>query len=80
MCVFSDNLAVLVNSCPTQELSIQRGLKQGGPLAPFHFLLVAKGLSRLFSRVVDQCVFSGLHRDPPMKTFRWISLRAISFG
>ncbi|MCH92377.1 RNA-directed DNA polymerase (Reverse transcriptase) [Trifolium medium] len=36
-CIFS----VLVNRSPTKD----RGLKQGGALAPFLFLLVVKGLS-----------------------------------
>ncbi|MCI40746.1 RNA-directed DNA polymerase (Reverse transcriptase), partial [Trifolium medium] len=31
-CVFGGNLSVLVNGCPTGEINIQRGLKQGDPL------------------------------------------------
>jgi len=46
-CVFCGNLSVLVNGCPTKEVNIQRGLKQGDPLAPFLFLLVVEGLSGL---------------------------------
>jgi hypothetical protein len=42
-CVFSGNLSVLVNGSPTEEINIQRGLKQGDPLAPFLFLLVVEG-------------------------------------
>lgn len=49
---------VLVNSCLTQEISIQMGLKQGDCLAHFLFLLVAKGLSGLISRVVNLHLFS----------------------
>lgn len=59
--VFFGNLAVLVNGYSIQEISIQRGLKQGDPLAPFLFLLVAEGLSGIFYRVVDQQIFLGLH-------------------
>ncbi|GAU35310.1 hypothetical protein TSUD_389350 [Trifolium subterraneum] len=44
-CVFSGNLFVLVNDSPTEEINIQRGLKQGDPLASFLFLLVVEGLS-----------------------------------
>jgi hypothetical protein len=38
-CVFGENLSVLVNGSPTREISIQRGLKQSDPLAPFLFLV-----------------------------------------
>lgn len=58
--VFTSNLTVLVNDFPTQEISIQKGLKQGDPLAPFLFLMVAEGLSGLFSRAVDKQIFTGL--------------------
>lgn len=43
-CVFSGKYSVLVNCRPTKEVSIQKGLKQGHPLAPFLFLLVAENL------------------------------------
>lgn len=42
-CVCSGSLLVLVNGCPTEEIQISRGLKQGDPLAPFPFLLVVCG-------------------------------------
>jgi hypothetical protein len=42
-CIFGGDLSVLVNGCSTGGINIQRGLKQGGPLAPFLFLLVAEG-------------------------------------
>jgi hypothetical protein len=41
-----------VNGCPTEEISIKRGLKQGDPLAPFLFLLVAEGLGALMRKAV----------------------------
>jgi hypothetical protein len=57
-CVFAGNLSVLVNGSPTGEISIQRGLKQGDPLAPFLFLLVVEG----FSGVMREAVSMGLYR------------------
>lgn len=58
--MFSSNLAVLVNGCPTQEICIQRGLKQGNPLAPFLFLLVAKGQNSLIFRAVELHLLFGI--------------------
>jgi hypothetical protein len=51
-CVCAGNMSVLVNGCLTEEIQIKRGLKQGDPLAPFLFLLVAEGLGGLMRRVV----------------------------
>ncbi|GAU17441.1 hypothetical protein TSUD_233190 [Trifolium subterraneum] len=52
-CVCGGNLSILVNGSPTEEISIKRGLKQGDPLAPLLFLLVAEGLGGLMRRVVE---------------------------
>ncbi|KAK7255667.1 hypothetical protein RIF29_29084 [Crotalaria pallida] len=48
-CVFSGNMSILVNGCPTEEIQIKMSLKQGDPLAPFLFLLVAEGLTGMFN-------------------------------
>jgi hypothetical protein len=58
-CVFAGNLSVLVNGVPTEEISISKGLKQGDPLAPFLFLLVAEGLGGLMKRAVELQKFKG---------------------
>jgi hypothetical protein len=50
-CVFAGNLLVLVNGSPTSEINIQRGLKQGDPLAPFFIPL---GCGR-FCGVDEEC-------------------------
>jgi hypothetical protein len=52
-CVCSGNMSVLVNGSPTGEISIKRGLKQGDPLAPLLFLLVAEGLGALMRKAVE---------------------------
>jgi len=49
-CVCGGSKSILVNGCPTEEISIHRGLKQGDPLAPFLFLLVAEGFSGLMRK------------------------------
>jgi hypothetical protein len=58
-CVFGGSMSVLVNGSPTEEISIQRGLKQGDPLAPFLFLLVAEGFSGLMRNAVELNLFEG---------------------
>lgn len=58
-CLLYSNLVVFVNGYPTQEISIQRGLKQGDPLLPFLFLLVVEGLSGLLSRAMNQYLYTG---------------------
>lgn len=47
VCVF------LVNGSPTEEIKLEKGLRQGDPLAHFLFLIVAEGLSGLMKR--EQC-------------------------
>lgn len=51
-CVFSRNFMILDNGYPTQEITIQKGLNQGDPLALFLFLLTVEGLNELFSRAM----------------------------
>jgi hypothetical protein len=58
-CVFCGSMSVLVNGCPTEEINIHRGFKQGDPLAPFLFLLVAKGFGGLMRRAVNLHRFKG---------------------
>ena len=58
-CVFGGSMSILINGSPTEEISMQRGLKQGDPLAPFLFLLVAEGSSGLMRNAVDQNMFKG---------------------
>jgi hypothetical protein len=58
-CVFSGSMSVLVNGSPSEEINIQRGLKQGDPLAPFLFLLVAEGLGGIMKRAVEMWRFNG---------------------
>jgi hypothetical protein len=63
-CVFAGNLSVLVNGSHTSEISIQRGLKQGDPLAPFLFLLVAEGFAGLMRSAVEKNLFKGFGVGP----------------
>jgi hypothetical protein len=51
-------MSVLVNGSPTEEINIRRGLKQGDPLAPFLFLLVAEGLGSMMRQAVELISFA----------------------
>jgi hypothetical protein len=46
------SFSVLVNGYPTEQVNIERDLKQGDSLAPFLYLLVAEGFSSLMSKTV----------------------------
>lgn len=58
-CIFCGKCSVLVNGSPTEQIEIKKGLKQGDPLAPFLFLLVAESLNGLMNNVVSLRKFSG---------------------
>ena len=55
--VFGGTMSILINGSPMEEINIQRGLKQGDPLSPFLFLLVAEGFSGLMRNVVNLDLF-----------------------
>jgi len=50
---------VLVNGSPTDEFSLERGLRQDDPLSTFLFLLVAEGLDIMMKVMVDNNIFTG---------------------
>ncbi|MCH80431.1 LINE-1 reverse transcriptase like [Trifolium medium] len=65
VCVFAENLSVRVNGSTTSGINIQRGLKQGDPLAPFLFLLVVEDFSGVMRKAVELNAFKGfsIERD-----------------
>jgi hypothetical protein len=63
-CICNGKISVLVNGTPTEQVNIKRGLKQGDPLAPFLFLLVAEGLNALTQSVVSLGYFKGVEVSP----------------
>jgi len=51
---------VLVNGSPTEEFTPSRGLRQGDPLAPFLFLVVAEGLAGLVRQASRHNMLKGV--------------------
>lgn len=52
-CISSASANVLINGTPSEEFELERGLRQGDPLSPFLFLIVADGLNILTKRAVQ---------------------------
>ena len=59
-CMESATMSVLVNGSPTEEFRPTRGLRQGDPLAPFFFTIVAEGLVGLVRQVIKINLFAGI--------------------
>ncbi|CAL5367336.1 unnamed protein product [Camellia sinensis] len=59
-CVSTPRVSILVNGSPTHEFSPQRGLRQGDPLSPFLFNLVAEGLNILLNRALNLGILHGV--------------------
>ncbi|CAJ2637710.1 unnamed protein product [Trifolium pratense] len=58
-CIFQSSMSILVNGSPTADFNVGRGLRQGDPLSPFLFLIVAEGLAGLMRKAVELGKFKG---------------------
>jgi len=63
-CLSTSKLAILINSSPSREFSLKRGLRQGDPLSPFLFDIAVQGLTVLFNRASASGYFKGLQTAP----------------
>lgn len=59
-CISSASTSILVNGSPTQEIKFSRGIRQGDPLSPFLFLIVADGLNVAMKEVREMGAFKGV--------------------
>eukprot|EP00253_Pinus_taeda_P035256 PITA_35256 len=58
--VSSPNFSILVNGTPSKTFNASRGIRQGDPLSPFLFILVAEGLGRFIKKERETNRIKGL--------------------
>ncbi|KAJ9555174.1 hypothetical protein OSB04_009788 [Centaurea solstitialis] len=90
-CLNSARASVLVNSSPTSEFPLSRGLRQGDPLSPFLFIIAMEGLHVAMLEATRKNLFNGirlpnngpmlshlLFADDVMFLGKWTDLNAIN--
>ncbi|KAJ9537251.1 hypothetical protein OSB04_029984 [Centaurea solstitialis] len=59
-CFRSSSISVVVNGAPTTEFAKSKGLRQGNPMAPFLFLIVAENLHLMMVDAIDRGFYEGI--------------------
>jgi hypothetical protein len=59
-CLQSTSFAVLINGSPSHFFKASRGLRQGCPLSPFLFLIIAEALRRLIKEAINNDRLRGI--------------------
>ncbi|GKU94281.1 hypothetical protein SLEP1_g7800 [Rubroshorea leprosula] len=59
-CLESSSVSILVNGSPTNQFPVNKGIRQGDPLSPFLFLIVAEGLNGLVASTVEKGRYKGV--------------------
>lgn len=59
--IFSSIISVIVNGSSHVAFQVSRGLRQGDPMSPFMFMLVAEGLTGLLRNSSQLGEFRGSH-------------------
>ena len=59
-CITTSTISILFNGNPCKPFKMGRGLRQGDPLSPFLFVLVAEVLNKLLVKAANMGLFKGL--------------------
>ncbi|GKV04880.1 hypothetical protein SLEP1_g16977 [Rubroshorea leprosula] len=59
-CLKTAEASILLNGSTTRQVKINKGLRQGDPLSPYLFLLVAEGLNGIISSAINHGLFDGI--------------------
>lgn len=66
-CVTFTSASILINGSPSTLFKLQRGLRQGDPLSPFLFVLIAEALNQIILKATSMRLWSGIEicKDGP---------------
>ena len=69
-CISTVSYSILVNGEPKGEISLIRGIRQGGPLSPYLFLLCLEGLNGMIQQAIRDNLIRGfsLYKNGPKIT------------
>ncbi|XP_071688191.1 uncharacterized protein [Rutidosis leptorrhynchoides] len=59
-CLSSASVSILVNGSPTDEFALRRGIRQGDPLSPYLFIIVAEGLNAMIKQALQVNLIKGI--------------------
>ena len=59
-CLTTASISIIVNGAPCKPFKMKRGLRQGDPLSPYLFVLIAEVLNKLLLKAADIGLFQGV--------------------
>ncbi|GJW89767.1 reverse transcriptase domain, reverse transcriptase zinc-binding domain protein [Tanacetum coccineum] len=75
-------MSILMNGSLSEEFRVERGIRQGDPLAPFLFILAPKRLNAIVNEAVEKGIFRGVRdgSDQVMVSYLQYADDTIFFG